>query len=64
METLLLFTIVVASLIFPVVGARDPDPRRAIRRLVVVLLVFNAFYLIYVTRFHPIWFVPERPWVK
>ncbi len=61
MKTLLLFTIVVASLFFPVLGARDPNPRRAIRRLVVVLLVFNAIYLVYVTRFHPTWFIPQRP---
>jgi len=61
MKTLLLFTIVIASLVFPVMGARDPNPRRAIRRLVVVLLVFNAIYLVYVTRFHLVWFVPERP---
>lgn len=61
MKTLLLFTIVVAAMVLPVLTARDPNPRRGIRRLVFLLLIVNALYLVYVTRIHPVWFVPQRP---
>ncbi len=61
MKTILLLSIVLAALAFPLVLARDPDPRRGMRRLLLLLLVFNAAYLFYVTRLHPVWFVPQRP---
>lgn len=60
-KTILLLGIVLAALALPVITARDPDPRRGIRRLLVLLLAINALYLFYVTRIHPIWFVPIRP---
>lgn len=61
MKTLLLLSIIFVALGAPIVTARDPNPRRGMRRLLWALLIFNAVYLIYVTRFHPEWFVPQRP---
>ena len=61
MRTILLLTIVLAAIAFPMIAARASDPRRGMRRLMVMILVFNAFYLFYVTRLHPYWFVPQRP---
>lgn len=61
MKTLFLMSIVFAALAFPVIAAKDPDPRRGLRRLVILILVFNALYLFYVTQLHPVWFVPQRP---
>lgn len=61
MKTILLLSILFAALAMPVVTARDANPRRGMRRLLVLLLLFNAVYLYYVTRLHPDWFVPVRP---
>lgn len=61
MKTLLLMSILFAAIALPIVTARDPDPRRGVRRLLVLLLIFHAVYLIHITMLHPILFVPQRP---
>ena len=61
MKTLLLLSIVFGAILFPVIAAKDPDPRRGMRRLAVLILLFNALYLFYVTQLHPVWFVPRPP---
>jgi hypothetical protein len=59
MKALLLLSIVLASLVVPTLAASAPEPRRAVRRMVLVLLAFNAVYLAYVTLLHPYLFVPK-----
>lgn len=59
MKTLLLLSIVLAALAIPIVFARDRDPRRGVRRMFVLLLLFNTLYLVYVTQVHPVVFVPR-----
>jgi hypothetical protein len=61
MGTLILFSIIFVSILLPVALAGDADPRRAIRRLVSLMLFFNTLYLLYVTRIPPLFFVPQRP---
>jgi hypothetical protein len=61
MKTLLLMSVVFVALLLPLITARIKDPRKGIRRLVLLIFIFNAIYLIYVTRFHPAWFVPKHP---
>jgi len=61
LRTLLLLTIVLSAIVFPILTARASDPRRGMRRLLFLILAFNAVYLFYVTRLHPEWFVPQRP---
>jgi hypothetical protein len=58
MKTALLMSIVVAALAIPALAARDSNPRRGLRRTVVLLFVFNALYLAYLTLVHPFVFVP------
>jgi hypothetical protein len=46
MPKLLLISILIANLTLPMLAARDPSPRRGLRRTVVSLVLFNVFYLI------------------
>lgn len=61
MKSLLLFSIVIAAVALPALAARDPQPRRGFRRLMVALLVVNAAYLAYLTLLHPALYVPHWP---
>lgn len=45
MQSLLLTSILVMSIVIPIVAARDALPRRGLRRAVVAMLVFEALYL-------------------
>lgn len=58
MKSALLMSVLFAALVIPTLAARDPDPRRALKRMVVALVLFNAAYLAYVTLVHPVVFVP------
>jgi hypothetical protein len=58
MKSLLLMSVFLANLLLPVVAARDPRPRRGLKRMMVLLLVFNGLYVLYLTQFHPVWYVP------
>jgi len=55
-----MISIIVATVVLPVVAARDSNPRRAIRRMIVFLLVFNALYIGYVTLVHARFQIPQR----
>lgn len=46
MDDLLLLSIVLAAVALPVLGARDPDPRRGLRRTLFRLLAFHFVYLV------------------
>lgn len=60
MKSLLLMSIIFVTLALPVLAARGPNPRRAMKRMLVSLLVFNAAYVAYLTRLHVTLFVPHR----
>jgi hypothetical protein len=55
-------SVLFASIAIPAVLARDRDPRRAVKRMLVLLLAFNALYLAYLTLVHPFVYVPVWPW--
>lgn len=58
MKTLLLMSVLFASLAIPVVAARDRNPRRGVKRMVLLLLAFNLIYVAYLTMVHPFVYVP------
>jgi hypothetical protein len=55
-------SVLLASIAIPAALARDRDPRRAVKRMLVLLLAFNALYLAYLTLVHPFAYVPVWPW--
>jgi hypothetical protein len=59
MKSLLVLSIVLAFIAVPAWTARDPDPRRGLRRMLIVLSILSAIYVVYVTRVHPVLFVPS-----
>jgi len=46
MQSILLTSILVATIVIPLLAARDAQPRRGFRRAVIGLLVFDALYLV------------------
>ena len=59
MKSLLLLSIVIAALVIPMRAARDPNPRRGVKRMLLWLFLFNALYLVYMTLIHTVVFVPQ-----
>jgi len=59
MRSLLPLSIVFAAILIPTLAARDPQPRRGARRMLVWVLAFNLVYLAYIALVHPIAFIPE-----
>jgi hypothetical protein len=57
-KSLLLMSVLLMSFALPAALARDANPRRAVKRLLVLLLVTNAIYLAYLTLVHPETYVP------
>jgi len=60
-KTLILMSIVIASVVIPALASRDSDPRRGLRRAVIVFTIFAALYLAYLLFVHPVVFVPHWP---
>lgn len=58
MKSLLLISVLLASLGIPLLAARDRNPRRGVKRMVLLLLAFNLLYVAYLTLVHPFVFVP------
>jgi len=58
-KALLLLSIVIAALVIPMRAARDPNPRRGVKRMLLWLFLFNALYLAYMTQIHTVVFVPK-----
>jgi hypothetical protein len=54
----LLVSIIVAIVAIPALAARDPNPRRGVRRALLFLLVFTLVYVAYVTLVHATWVLP------
>ena len=61
METLLIISIVVASIAIPAWAARDARPRRGAAKMLVALLGAVLLYVGYLTLLHPVLFVPHWP---
>jgi hypothetical protein len=59
MKSLLLFSVFLAAMLIPALAARDPSPRRGVKRMLVLLLAANVLYALYVTMIHPFAFVPH-----
>lgn len=54
MRNLLLRSIMLALVVIPLVAARDPHPRRALRKALVLFLGFNLFYMLALRFLYPI----------
>lgn len=61
MKTLILMSIVIASIVIPAIASRDPKPGRGMRRAVILFTVYAALYLAYLLYVHPYVFVPHWP---
>jgi hypothetical protein len=59
MKSILLMSVFFATLGIPALAARDRNPRRGVKRMLLMLLIFNALYLLYLTQLHPVLFVPQ-----
>lgn len=53
-------SIIVATVALPAVAARDPSPRRGMRRTLLSMLAFVALYVAYVTIVHVGWNAPKQ----
>jgi len=58
MKSLFLLSLVIASIAIPAIAARDPDPRRGLKRAFLSMAVFIAAYIAYLTLVHVRVFVP------
>ena len=47
MEKLLLLSVVVALVAIPVLCAKDPNPRRGLKRALMLMGAYNVFYAVY-----------------
>ncbi len=61
MKSLLLMSVLIASMVIPAITSRGPDPRRGMKRMLLLLLLFNALYLAYLTLVHVAVYVPTWP---
>jgi len=52
-------SVVFALIAIPAITARDRNPRRGLKRMLLYLLLFNLAYLTYLTLAHPVLFVPK-----
>jgi hypothetical protein len=50
---LLLFSVILAMLVVPVLCAREKDARRGFHRMVLILIAYNIFYLFAIRFIYP-----------
>jgi hypothetical protein len=60
MKSILLGSILILSIVAPLVAARDPHPVRGARRLALFLVLFTAAYMAWAAFGHTRFFVPQR----
>lgn len=60
MKSLLLMSVLFATMVIPAIAARDPNPRRGAKRMLVMLLVFHLVYVAWLTLGHVVLYVPSR----
>ena len=56
----LIVSVIVAVIAIPAIVSRDPNPRRGVRRMVVLLLAFDLLYVAYLTLVHATYYLPQR----
>ena len=61
MKSLLLMSVLIASMVIPAVTARERDARKGMKRMLLLLLLFNALYVAYLTLVHVAVYVPTWP---
>jgi hypothetical protein len=52
-EKFLLFSVIIAMIAIPVLCANERDPRRGFRRMVLLMIAYNLFYLFAVRFIYP-----------
>ena len=58
MKSILLMSVLLAQLLIPIWLARDPRPKRGLKRMMLLLAIFNVVYVFYISQLHPVLFVP------
>jgi hypothetical protein len=53
-KKLLLLSVVIATIVVPVLAARDPSPARAVKKTVVLMVLFGLFYLLAMRFIYPL----------
>lgn len=53
MEKLILISVLLATVLLPLRAAADPHPRRALRRCIVGMVVFNGLYVLALMMAYP-----------
>ena len=61
MKSLLLMSVLIASMVIPLITSGDRDPRKGMKRMLLLLLLFNALYVAYLTLVHVAVYVPTWP---
>lgn len=61
MKSILLMSVLIASMVIPAITSRDRDPRKGMRRMLLLLLLFNGLYIAYLTLVHVEVFIPTWP---
>lgn len=52
-------SVLFAIVLIPAATARDRNPRRGVKRMLLLLAIFNVAYVAYLTLVHPTAFVPH-----
>jgi hypothetical protein len=60
MDKVILLSVIFMTMVVPTLAARDPIPVRGVRRMLLVLVIFNVVYLatlilVYVPYYPPVW---------
>ena len=50
---LLLFSVIIMMVAIPVLAARDPNPKRGLKKALLLVFAFNLFYLFAVRYIYP-----------
>lgn len=61
MKSILLMSVVIAAVAIPAIASRERDPRKGMRRMLLMLLIFNGLYIAYLTLVHVAFYVPTWP---
>jgi hypothetical protein len=58
MDKLAMMSILFATILVPAACARDSNGARGLRRMLLLLLLFDLAYVLYVTQIHTRYYVP------
>ncbi len=60
MKSVLLLTLILSSVVAPVLFSRDPSAMRGLKRMILFFTLFIPVYYLYVAFVHTAVFVPQR----